>query len=590
MPSRNDELTLVRRRLLGTAALGACVVLAERLTGLLPVRANLLVALGAAVVVPLGLAATLRAHAVAVGAGAASLAVGLGAPCAALSFATTHRALSMGLAATWLIATLVLAAVALARLGRRGAGPLEELAIDVGHLYLPVGAVWLLASRAGVELLGFREPIVTYTANHFHFAGFAAPVIAGLAGRALPLRAPIADTRPSARWAALLRFATTVVIIGVPLTAAGILLSPELEAPAAVLLGSGMLVLALCLAKIGLATHHTEGWAPRLGGALLLVSAASLLLSMSFAVAFATTGSAARGAALPWVSFEHMEVYHGLANAFGFGLAGAVGLLLIAPPCRHRCSDAPLPRILSAGFVGPHFFDPAARVDPSVLGQVSSLEQLANPSFAPSLSPPAVRDFYERTSAYRLVARPRWSLPFRWFAPLAARAARGWLGNLELPLHPERSDTIHTRLFGLSDAGDPRPGARAYVRSYREQGRARANFVASYAVQSPAGEPRLVALFPLPRACLVAVLRFESCDRGLVVTSRAPEGEPCAGEGMFLTTKALTWRLPLDEQITVIATDDGRLSARHETTLFGLRCFEIDYGLERHSEDQRDGG
>jgi hypothetical protein len=50
-------------------------------------------------------------------------------------------------------------------------------------LYLPIGGAWLVASRLGIQPLGFGDTIVLLTAVHFHFAGFAAPVLAGLAGR-----------------------------------------------------------------------------------------------------------------------------------------------------------------------------------------------------------------------------------------------------------------------------------------------------------------------------------------------------------------------------------------------------------------------
>src|ERR1700689_2369591 len=52
-------------------------------------------------------------------------------------------------------------------------------------LYLPVGCAWLVASRLGLSPMGFQEPIVLLTAVHFHFAGFAAPLLALAAGVAV---------------------------------------------------------------------------------------------------------------------------------------------------------------------------------------------------------------------------------------------------------------------------------------------------------------------------------------------------------------------------------------------------------------------
>jgi hypothetical protein len=55
----------------------------------------------------------------------------------------------------------------------------------VSFLYLPVGCAWLVASRLGLSPMGFQEPIVLLTAVHFHFAGFAAPLLALAAGVAV---------------------------------------------------------------------------------------------------------------------------------------------------------------------------------------------------------------------------------------------------------------------------------------------------------------------------------------------------------------------------------------------------------------------
>ena len=103
------------------------------------------------------------------------------------SFAVRTGPLASICAAGWLLACLTIAVAGIARVLRRGLAPVADLVIDIGHLYLPVGGIWLVASRGGFALLGFHEPLVLYTANHFHFAGFGAPVIAGLLGRELGL-------------------------------------------------------------------------------------------------------------------------------------------------------------------------------------------------------------------------------------------------------------------------------------------------------------------------------------------------------------------------------------------------------------------
>jgi len=45
-----------------------------------------------------------------------------------------------------------------------------EFCFALGEGYAFVGALWLAASRTGMQLFGFREPIVLLTAIHFHYA------------------------------------------------------------------------------------------------------------------------------------------------------------------------------------------------------------------------------------------------------------------------------------------------------------------------------------------------------------------------------------------------------------------------------------
>ncbi|MBX3229443.1 MAG: YndJ family transporter [Labilithrix sp.] len=188
-----------------------------------------------------------------------------------------------------------------------------ELAIDVGLLFLPAAAVWLLAARAGVPLAGFHEPVVTFTAAHFHFAGFAAPTILGHVGH-------LVEERPRA----LYRVATVAVCAGVPLTAIGIATNHTVEQIAAVTVALGMLAAAIVL--VGFAARRAE--AP-LAKVLFVVSGTTLLLTMTLAACFALTSSAGRGSSLQGiVPLQTMIDYHGGANAIGFALSGLCALTL----------------------------------------------------------------------------------------------------------------------------------------------------------------------------------------------------------------------------------------------------------------------
>jgi hypothetical protein len=415
-----------------------------------------LVALAVACVVPLGVSVACRA----MGdegreARALQRLLAVAAPFGLASFVPAVGALAGVLAGVWMLATLAVALRGWQRLAVRGAAPLALLAVDLGHLYLPVGGAWLLASRAGVSPMGFFEPIVLYTAAHFHYAGFAAPVVLGLLGLSL-FPDGVAARGALAVWYGV---AAVVVMAGVPLVAVGITVSRALESPSAVVLGAGMLVGAWLLLREGLRRLRSEtGWA-RVSGALLGVAGLSLVLSMGFAVAFAMTGSAGRAAPGGRISFHLMAAVHGAANALGFALCGLLAFALRGPPAAHGVVRFTRPRLSARGFVGVDFFDRVGAVDSSrpVRGQLDDLDDFAREGFDPARVDPRVRAFYERTAVHALRAEAVWHAPFRAPAALFRRAARRLLGQLELPLRDEHGETVALR--ARRRAGRPGRGA-----------------------------------------------------------------------------------------------------------------------------------
>jgi hypothetical protein len=573
-------------RLFAALATLACLALVVRATFALLSEA--LVAFAIACVVPLGLGLALASDAEA-GSGAtpsarlASRLVPVGGALGVASFVQPPGAASAALASAWLLATIAIFASGAARLARRGLAPIEELAIDVGHLYLPVGAIWLVASRAGAPLLGFHEPVVLYTAAHFHFAGFAAPVVAGLVGRDLALRrAPSERDALTASPLVARAYAVTtlVVLLGIPLVAVGITLGHALELPSAALLGMGMLGTMAWLARAGVARlTRRDG-----SGALLLVSGLALVLSMALAVAFAATGSATRGAGVPWIPYETMAAVHGSSNAIAFAACAMLAFTWRPPRRRHGSLGGTWPRLFGRGRIGPDFFDRVGAVDAgrSVDGQIASLDDFAHETFTPGRVHEGVRAFYEHTARYELRVVPAWHPPFRSTGRAFAWLARRALGQLVLPTRPEGEERVTTRLFAVRDALDGRSDVRGYVRAYGEGADARANFVAAYSTHVASSGLRLLsAAFPLPFCALVAVLRFEDgmTPGSLYVTSRPREGEGPGDEGVFLATPLGPVRLPLDERIDVWATPAGELRARHATRVCGLACFTLSYTI-----------
>lgn len=235
---------------------------------------------------------------------------------AAIACATVH-VVFCGVVALFAVARVL---ERLRVLGARGLfTPLQELALDVGLVLLPVGSIWLLASRAGVPLVGFREPVVTLTAAHFHYAGFAAPVVLGCVGRAFAL--------DKLRTARAYRVATITVCAGIPLTAIGIMTTHVVEATAAVLLACGMLVVcALLLAVVPRRAAERS----TLAAGLFAVAGVALLGTMGLAVTFALTSSAGRDSSFDGpLSVQTMIDLHGGGNAIGFALGALIALTIL---------------------------------------------------------------------------------------------------------------------------------------------------------------------------------------------------------------------------------------------------------------------
>ena len=206
----------------------------------------------------------------------------------------------------------------------------SEICFAFAPLYLPVGAFWLLMARLGMEPLGFTEPIVSLTAIHFHFAGFAAPVLCGLVGREILYPAPsnvdfrksretsFPSPKPLSAAGKAYWLITGIVISGPALVAVGITFSPLIEAIVGAILALGYTGLAL------LTLGHLRVVQGTLARVLLGISSLSAMVTMVAAAGFALRTFDL----FPFLSIPQMVVVHGWGNAIGFVLCGFMGWML----------------------------------------------------------------------------------------------------------------------------------------------------------------------------------------------------------------------------------------------------------------------
>jgi hypothetical protein len=240
----------------------------------------------------------------------------------ALSLWLPRSPTAAAFAAVYALATLALALYAPARLAAlprpraRAAAP-AEIAVLTALVTPSVAGLALVAERAGHELLGFDLDILALTVPHFHFAGFAAALVAGLVCRAAQ--------GPTTRFAAL------SVPLGTLLVLVGYFVDDWAELVGALVLTAGMWAVALPTwreLRTGARDPVTRG--------LLAVSAvvlvATMLLALSWALGEAT--------GLPHPSLTWMAATHGLGNALGFALCSLLAWrrLRAATPSKETAS------------------------------------------------------------------------------------------------------------------------------------------------------------------------------------------------------------------------------------------------------------
>ena len=229
-----------------------------------------------------------------------------GAALTTVSFFLPNGLMAGTLSCLWLIVCTVLALDGLDRLVRTRLKSFPEFCFGVGEGYAFVGALWLLASRMGLQPVGFHEPIVLLTAVHFHYAGLMAAVLAGL------LAASTRTTLP-------LRMALSCAALGPGLLGLAFLVGPKLKLASVGVMVVGECGIAFGTLRIGLAS------ASRIGGRMLIAGSACVILAMALAGVWAVGEYPLH----EFVNLEQMARYHGVLNSVGFGLCSLVGWTLL---------------------------------------------------------------------------------------------------------------------------------------------------------------------------------------------------------------------------------------------------------------------
>lgn len=180
-------------------------------------------------------------------------------------------------------------------------GPVD-IAVATALASPAIAGTALVAERAGYRLFGFDLDILALTVPHFHYAGFAAALVAGLVCRA-------AAPGPVARWAAYSVPAGTLLVL------LGYFVDDWAELAGAVVLTGGMWAVALVTWR-----EVRPAGPDRCTRALLSTSAVVLVATMLLALWWAL----GEATGIPHPTLTWMAATHGLGNALGFALCSVL--------------------------------------------------------------------------------------------------------------------------------------------------------------------------------------------------------------------------------------------------------------------------
>lgn len=428
---------------------------------------------------------------------------------------------------TYLLSTLIVASHGVNRFLRRGFVNTAEIMIDIGLVYIVMGALWFLAFHLQFDT-GF-SPIITWlTAIHFHYSAFLLCITVGLIGRLHMTR--------------YYKFCCAVIAAGPMLVAVGITFSRIVE----------IISVSLYVLAIFSISFFVMKWPlPRVQR--LFIRLAFLTLCFTIIWSFLYAYSNLTGTNL--VDIPDMLNFHGLLNCLGFGISVVIAWSLLLPSSKHHDYTFPISGIRGR-------FSPTNK--PSQ-GLVDDMSSYINKEAIPEL----VSAFYERTTQFELKASVQWAAWFKPFAFVYQFISRK-LGQLNLPFS-SKTIVMDGEIWQVDPQQDGREKPRVWQRSINGD----PVFNAIYSKHHDASNTYMNIALPLPFSTMHGILQLSVKDRALYLTS---DGQGDAGT--YLAIGFYVFKLPLHEYF-VIMEQKGTLTATHQMTLFGITFLHIDYQIRK---------
>ena len=222
----------------------------------------------------------------------------------------------------------------------------------------------------------------------------------------------------------------------------------------------------------------------------------------------------------------------------------------------------------------------AVEADTEVAGLLAPMSALDGTGFTAAALAPAVRDFYERTSRWRLDASVTWS-PWAWpFGWLLSTVFAHRLEQLALPLRPR--DLADGMTSGVTPLlRDGHQVAALWLRRLRSTGSVVFSGLYRTVVLPGSGQPAVKVDFPLPNGRLVVLLAPRVGNRGSLELSSTRGGWGDPGPYLVVDTARGCWarRIAVHEHFRVYVDDDDVLRTDHRLTLGPLPVLRLHYRL-----------
>ena len=221
-------------------------------------------------------------------------------------------------------------------------------------------------------------------------------------------------------------------------------------------------------------------------------------------------------------------------------------------------------------------------VGAAVEGLLPRMDALAGPDFDPSRLTPSIRDFYERTSTWRMQAWTQWAPGFAPWGSLVERFYGRRVQQLALPVNlMSVACGVDSSITRVADA-DGRHAGSAWLRTLRKSGDYLFSGYYRITLLPSSSQPCIHVSFPLESGNVQVFLHPEVCDDGsLLLTSGQGEfGDIGAYVTVVENGKVYAARIPIHERFHVFEDSEGVLRTDHELRLWRARAMALHYRMD----------